>query len=143
MFSIAVVFVAVISCVISQDPASSWLGYGKAVKPNNTDDEIITRIDVYWKNCDNPTRSGCRFCPWFGIESSDNLNLIQPVNVWENSGQSDWIIMNEYYQWHPSHDTKSRTHITKPGDVIYGRITYNEGKNSYLMHVEDMNDGTA
>ena len=138
MFQVFGVIIALfIYCVMGQDPASSWLGYAKAVKPNNTMNEIITRIDVYWKNCNNPTRDGCRFCPWFGIESSDNLNLIQPVNVWDNSGRNDWIVMNEYFQWKPENDFQSRTVSTQSGDVIYGRITYNgDEKQSYLMHVE-------
>eukprot|EP01084_Bolivina_argentea_P320400 555908_1 len=127
-------FLLLFVCVFGQDPAGSWLGYAKAVKANNTD-EIITRIDVYWKNANNPTRSGCRFCPWFGIESSDNENLIQPVNVWDNSGRDDWIIMNEYFQWHPSHDTQSKTVSTSSGDVIYSWIKYTT--NAYLMHVEN------
>lgn len=123
--------------VLGQDPASSWLGYAKAVSQNNDTDNIITKIEVYWKNPSNPTRDGCRFCPWFGIETSDNYNLIQPVNVWDNSGRPDWIVMNEYFQWHPEHDSQSKTVSTSPGDEIYASIT-NTGKNSYLMHVENM-----
>eukprot|EP00483_Globobulimina_turgida_P008208 UN08224 len=129
-----VTFLFLLSCVFGQDPASGWLGYAKAVKANNTH-EMITRIEAYWKNAANPTRGGCRFCPWFGIESSDNFNLIQPVNVWHNSGSDNWIVMNEYYQWHPSHDTKSKTVSTSPGDIIYSWINYT--RNAYLMHVEN------
>ena len=125
--------------VLGQDPASSWLGYAKAVSQNDSTANIITKIEVYWKNPNNPTRDGCRFCPWFGIETSDNYNLIQPVNVWDNSGRADWIVMNEYFQWHPEHDSQSRTVSTSSGDTIYARITYDgPTKNSYLMHVENM-----
>ena len=125
---------------MGQDPASSWLGYAKAVQRNNSSEAIITQIEVYWENPSNPTRDGCRFCPWFGIETSDNYNLIQPVNVWDNDeDENDWIVMNEYFQWHPEHDEQSKTVSTSAGDLIYARITYNgDAKQSYLMHVENM-----
>lgn len=36
----------------------------------------------------------------FGIDASDNLNLLQPVNPWMGN---EWLIYNEYYQWQPSY----------------------------------------
>ena len=118
MAASSLIVVLLLGCVLGQDPAQSWLGYAKAVQSNHTSQDIITKIEVYWTNPSNPTRDGCRFCPWFGIETSDNYNLIQPVNVWDNSGRPDWIVMNEYFQWHPEHDTQSRTVSTSAGDTI-------------------------
>ena len=38
---------------------------------------IITFMEARWKVPSNPARGGAFYSPWFGIESSDNLNLIQ------------------------------------------------------------------
>mmetsp|Transcript_2044 Transcript_2044/g.2561 ORF Transcript_2044/g.2561 Transcript_2044/m.2561 type:complete len:226 (+) Transcript_2044:57-734(+) len=133
LVGIIAVFVAGIN---AQDPANSWLGYAKGVNPANTG--IITMMEAYWKVPSKPKYTGCRFTPWFGIETSDNLNLIQPVNPFESG---HWDIYNEYYQWSPSHDTSSKRHEVSPGDIIYGKVTLNNAKTSYDMYVSDLNDG--
>ena len=65
--------------VLSQDPAEGWLGYAVGTNP---DGGIITYIEAKWKVGQNPKRGCAFFSPWYGIEASDNLNLIQPVNPW-------------------------------------------------------------
>ena len=123
--------------VLSQDPASSWLSYAKAVDPNNADTTIITKMEAYWKICDIPAEISCYFTPWFGIETSDNLNLLQPVNPFNRQ----WTIYNEYFQWKPEHNYNSRSHDVKPNDIIYGSVTYDgDTKNSYTLHIGDLND---
>lgn len=64
--------------IVAQDPAEGWLGYAKATYPQG----IITYIEAKWRVPDDPADGGAFFSPWFGIEASDNLNLIQPVNPW-------------------------------------------------------------
>jgi hypothetical protein len=61
-------------------------------------------MEAYWKVGQDPVESGAFFSPWFGIEASDNLNLIQPVNPW--MGDS-WAMYNEYYQWSPTNNINS------------------------------------
>eukprot|EP01083_Nonionella_stella_P237842 833990_1 len=122
---------------MSQDPASSWLSYAKAVDPKNADSTIITKMEAYWQVCNLPVDKGCYFTPWFGIETSDNLNLLQPVNPFNNV----WTIYNEYFQWKPEHNVNSRMHDVKPGDIIYGSVVYNgDSANSYTLHIGDLND---
>lgn len=75
-----------------QDPASGWLGYALGENPEGGD-EPITFIEAYWTNLKDPERTNCFYSPWFGIETSDNLNLIQPVNPWTGN---EWQIYNEY-----------------------------------------------
>jgi hypothetical protein len=47
----------------------------------------------------NPTVDGLFFGIWFGIETSDNLNLIQPVMPWLGDSSSGWNIYNEVCIW--------------------------------------------
>jgi len=122
--------------VTAQDPADGWLGYAKCVAPSGYHN--ITRIEATWKNLHNPSKGGCFQSPWFGIETSDNLNLVQPVNPWTGN---DWEIYNEYFQWVPTYNENSKSHVTKPGDVLYGRVTFNANNQSYTMYHEDMTDG--
>merc|ERR1711907_8830 len=81
---------------LAQDPAEGWLGYAKGVSP--TGEGRITHAEAKWKVLDAPRHGGAFYSPWFGIESSDNLNLIQPVNPW--TGNS-WSMYIEYFQWEP------------------------------------------
>jgi len=107
--TLLVVVVALLSGSIeAKDPATSWLGYAKAVNPANTG--IITYVgkgcssstcrrmkieslliffffsfsktEAKWVVLDEPKVPGAYVTPWFGIESSENMNLIQPVNPW-------------------------------------------------------------
>merc|ERR1711971_881201 len=76
--------------------------------------------------------------PWFGIESSDNLNLIQPVNPWTGR---EWQIYNEYFQWKPTHNENSASHKVYPGDVIYGSVTLDAAAHAYRVFHEDRTKG--
>jgi len=80
------------------------------------------------------------FSPWFGIESSDNLNLIQPVNPWASN---HWEMYNEYYQWSPTYNYDSKSFDVSAGDVLYGNVTYVESTQSYLMVHVDMTTGAT
>ena len=75
VLSLACVAVA----VTAQDPAQGWLGYAKAVSPTNAG--RITYAEATWINGGNPSQGGAFYSPWFGIETSDNLNLFQPVRT--------------------------------------------------------------
>ena len=48
-------------------------------------------MEAKWVVLDKPKIPGAFYSPWFGIESSDNLNLIQPVNPWSG--------MNRVKRW--------------------------------------------
>lgn len=65
--------------VAAQDPAQGWLGYAVANCPAGT---TLTMMDAYWPVGATPKRSQSFYSPWFGIDASDNLNLLQPVNPW-------------------------------------------------------------
>jgi len=111
---------AIVVSVWAQDPAKGWLGYAKGVYPAG---KRITYIEAKWKVPDNPKRDGAFFSPWFGIETSDNLNLIQPVNPWSSN---HWEIYNEYFQWKPVHNENSASHNVKAGDIVFGSVTYTD-----------------
>lgn len=83
----------------------------------------------------NPRVGGAFFSPWFGIESSDNLNLIQPVNPWTGD---QWLIYNEYeyFQWSP----ENNSHVVEPGDILFGSVTFNAREQSYTILHSDLND---
>lgn len=52
-----------------------WLGYAAATSP--TGKGRITYAEAYWTNGGVPSRGGAFYSPWFGIEASDNLNILQ------------------------------------------------------------------
>lgn len=119
------------------DPAEGWLGYALAQDPTGNNGRI-TYIEAYWAVCDDPKETGAFFSPWFGIESSDNKNLIQPVNPWE---EDQWYIYNEYFQWSPEDNKDSRSHEVSAGDILFGSVTFDEDSQSYAMYHSDLNDG--
>lgn len=86
----------------------------------------------------DPLKKGAFFSPWFGIEASDNLNLIQPVNPWSADG---WSIYNEYFQWSPESNYNSESHTVKAGDIVYGSVDYVAANNSYTITHSSMSDG--
>eukprot|EP01110_Echinostelium_bisporum_P007129 TRINITY_DN27463_c0_g1_i1.p1 TRINITY_DN27463_c0_g1~~TRINITY_DN27463_c0_g1_i1.p1 ORF type:complete len:223 (-),score=83.68 TRINITY_DN27463_c0_g1_i1:6-674(-) len=126
-FSVFIVLLAV-AFVCAKDPAQGWLGYAVGTYPNGT---RLTYIEAKWTVPENPKKSGAFFSPWFGIESSDNLNLIQPVNPWSGDG---WSIYNEYYQWSPTYNFNSKAHNVKAGDVVFGSVTYVPENNTYTIY---------
>jgi len=121
--------------VLSQDPADGWLGYAAGTYQPG---QVITYVEAKWKVGQNPSVGGAFFSPWFGIEASDNLNLIQPVNPWTGD---EWMIYNEYFQWDPENNIDSDSHVVQPGDTLFGSVTFNPNDNSYTMSHTDLNDG--
>jgi len=131
----AAALIALPALALAQDPAQGWLGYAMATSPSGG---IITHIEAKWVNGQNPKNSNSFYSPWFGIESSDNLNLLQPVNPWLGNG---WLIYNEYYQWVPTNNIDSAQHTSKPGDILYGAVDYDPNTHSYNIIHTDMTDG--
>ena len=76
-----------IASVTAQDPAGDWLAYALGTSPTGG---IITYIEAKWYVPSDPAKNGAFYSPWFGIETSDNLNLVQPVNPWSR--------MNFYFE---------------------------------------------
>jgi len=126
---------AVFVAVSAQDPAQGWLAYAKGVSPTGG---ALTHVSAKWRVCDNPKVGGAFYSPWFGIEASDNLNLIQPVNPWMGSS---WSIYNEYFQWKPVHNENSASHTVQVGDLLYGSVDFNAGNESYTVYHSDLDDG--
>lgn len=75
-----------LSTVLAQDPAGGWMAYAVGEVPSST--ERITNMQMTWKVSEQPRDSSAFFSPWFGMDPSDNLNLIQPVNPWLGNGWS-------------------------------------------------------
>ena len=136
LFFLAGIFSLINTGVVGDDPAQGWLGYALAQDPTG-ENRRITFIEAYWAVCDDPKVSGAFFSPWFGIETSDNKNLIQPVNPWD---VDEWLIYNEYYQWDPTHNENSRSHTVSAGDILYGSVSFNEDDESYTVYHSDLND---
>ena len=88
-------------------------------------------MDAYWPVGATPKRSQSFYSPWFGIDASDNLNLLQPVNPWMGN---EWLIYNEYYQWSPSHNQNSAQHVVKAKDLLYGSVSLDPKTKSYNVY---------
>ena len=50
----------------------------------------LTYMSATWVNLDNARNSNSFYSPWFGCDTTDNLNLLQPVNPW--FGRPPWVI---------------------------------------------------
>jgi len=134
MRGVALIIVGLVVGIASQDPAQGWLGYAEATYPAG----ILTYIEAKWTVPENPTVGGAFFSPWFGIETSDNMNLVQPVNPWVFD---HWEIYNEYFQWDPENNIDSANHVVQAGDILFGSVTYNAATASYTMYHKDLTDG--
>lgn len=116
------------SVVMAQDPAEGWMAYAVGALPSNV--QRITKLEMTWTVGAEPERSFAFFSPWFGMDPSDNLNLIQPVNPW--SGRS-WSMYTEYFQWSPVHNSNSRQRAVRAGDTLRGSLVYNHLSDSYFL----------
>ena len=116
----AVIAAAALATAAAQDPAGGWLAYARALPPSGKPGQRLTSISARWKNNANPRNSNSFYSPWFGIDTADNLNLLQPVNPWLGN---EWVAYNEYFQWQPEHNQNSAQHTVQPGDEHYGSIT--------------------
>ncbi|EDQ92848.1 uncharacterized protein MONBRDRAFT_35477 [Monosiga brevicollis MX1] len=137
MFKLCMLAAATLALAAAQDPAEGWMGYAKGVSPRGTG--VITHAEAKWKVLSKPNNAANAFySPWFGIESSDNLNLIQPVNPW--TGRA-WQMYIEYFQWEPEHNENSQGHIVSPGDVLHGVIDLDQSSQTYIISHTNLNTG--
>lgn len=114
----AIALACLIGAVAAQDPAPGWLAYATATCPAG---QRITHMEADWTVLDNPTPSGAFFSPWFGIDTTSNLNLLQPVNPWFGSS---WSIYTEYFQWSPVNNQDSQQMSTSAGNQLHGEVTF-------------------
>ncbi len=78
----AAILASAFALTAAQDPAEGWLAYARALPPSGKPGQRLTKISARWKNLKNPRPSQSFYSPWFGIDTADNLNLLQPVNPW-------------------------------------------------------------
>lgn len=112
----------------AQDPADGWMAYAVGSIPEKYD--RITKLKMTWTVGEKPRDSFAFFSPWFGMDPSDNLNLVQPVNPW--SGRR-WSMYTEYFQWSPVHNSNSDQYDVEAGQNLTGEITYDESSDSYTL----------
>jgi len=132
--TVIMMMMMMMSVVMSQDPAQGWLAYATAQCPSGT---RLTSMEAQWKVGANPRPSSAFFSPWFGSDTSDNLNLIQPVNPWFGSS---WSAYTEYFQWSPENNVNSKQFGVQAGDLMRGQIVYN-GDQSYTITQTDTTTG--
>jgi hypothetical protein len=112
----------------AQDPADGWMAYAVGSIPAKYD--RITRLEMTWKVGAEPRSSDAFFSPWFGMDPSDNLNLIQPVNPW--LGDS-WAMYTEYFQWSPEDNSNSPQRDVESGQHLHGSLVYDSNSDSYEL----------
>ena len=120
--------IALLANVVAQDPAHGWMAYAVGTMPHG---ERITRLEMTWMVGAAPRRSNAFFSPWFGMDPSDNLNLVQPVNPWSGSS---WSMYTEYFQWSPTHNSNSRQHSVEAGQTLHGQLYYVESQDAYVLN---------
>ena len=124
---------ATVACVSAKDPVEGWLGFATGTNPAGG---RITHAEAKWKVLDAPKEGGCFYSPWFGIETSDNKNLFQPVNPWMGSSWSAYV---EYFQWEPTHNENSKSIDANPGDVLHGVVDFDESAQTYTAVHTNLN----
>jgi hypothetical protein len=138
MMKLCLVAALLVAVVVAQDPAPGWLAYATAECPAGTK---ITGMEAKWLVGANPPSSFAFFSPWFGIDASDNLNLLQPVNPW---GGDSWSMYTEYYQWSPSNNQDSNQYQVNAGDQLFGKVVYNgDADQSYTLTQTDVTSGQS
>ena len=131
-------FLALVAAACAQDPAEGWMGYAVGALPANV--KRITRLEMTWSVGAEPQRSFAFFSPWFGMDPSDNLNLIQPVNPW---GGGHWSMYTEYFQWSPEHNSNSEQRRVKTGDQLRGSLVYDHFSDSYFLSQTVLGTGVS
>jgi hypothetical protein len=71
---------ALATTTLAQDPAQGWTAYARALPSSGSKTAKLLHASATWKNLGNAKSSAAFYSPWFGSDTSDNLNLIQPVN---------------------------------------------------------------
>eukprot|EP01098_Paradermamoeba_levis_P007902 TRINITY_DN3290_c0_g1_i2.p1 TRINITY_DN3290_c0_g1~~TRINITY_DN3290_c0_g1_i2.p1 ORF type:complete len:282 (+),score=91.93 TRINITY_DN3290_c0_g1_i2:37-846(+) len=116
------------AATLAQDPADGWMAYAVGTVPNGV--QRITRFEAKWTVGAKPRQGSAFFSPWFGMDPTDNLNLIQPVNPW--SGDS-WGMYTEYYEWDTGYNSNSDSYDVKSGQTLHGQLIYLPSRDSYNL----------
>jgi hypothetical protein len=122
--------------VSAQDPPPGWTAYATGNCPAGT---RLTKMEANWKVLGNAPASQSFYSPWFGSDTTDNLNLLQPVNPWFGSS---WNFYTEYFQWSPTRNVDSTSQATTTGNVLHGEIVFNGvNEQSYTVSQTDLTQG--
>ena len=117
---------------LGNDPADSWLAYAKAAGKGSR----VLSVNMTWTVPAYPkTRSGGN-APgwWFGIEPNPADVLIQPILAY-GDGTPDYTIFTGFFDWHDGNWVQSTVAPVKPGDVIYGNVTWDAKTSTYTQQV--------
>lgn len=131
--------------VMAQDPArGSWVVWAEAQCPAGTHmdrpSQCMTHFESTWTVPPNPRPSSAFFSPWIGSDTTDNLNLIQPVNPW--MGDS-WSFYTEVFTWSPESNSNSQSYPTQAGNRLRGQMTFlGETQQAYRVVQTDLNTGS-
>lgn len=122
-----------------QDPANSWLAYAVAQCPQG---QRLTEMRAEWtvsRSAKNFTNPNLAYCAWFGSDTTDNLDLIQPVNPWYGSS---WEVYTEHFQWQPIKNWNSPAVPISSGQHIAGSLRFlGEDKQQYRMENFNLDSG--
>lgn len=114
------------------------MAYAVGEVPQST--ERITRLEMIWTVGAAPKASSSFYSPWFGMDSADNMNLIQPVNPWFYDA---WYMYTEYYQWSPSYNSDSDMYPVEAGQTLHGTLEYDASDDSYTLTQEIVETGVT
>uniref|UniRef100_A0A7S1Q0B7 Uncharacterized protein n=1 Tax=Neobodo designis TaxID=312471 RepID=A0A7S1Q0B7_NEODS len=135
----ALILLAVAAALVAaQDPPPGWTAYATGNCPAGT---RLTKMEATWKVLGNAPASQAFYSPWFGSDTTDNLNLLQPVNPWFGNS---WNFYTEYFQWSPTHNVDSTSYPTSTGNTLHGEIIFNGvNEQSYTVRQTDQTQGQS
>ena len=140
MVGAAILFATTAPHACAQDPAEGWMAYAVG-DISTTGAERVTRLQMKWKVSSEPEGAERSFySPWFGMDPSSNLNLIQPVNPWLGDG---WAMYTEYFQWSPTYNSNSRQESVEAGQTLHGSLIYMPDTDAYLLNQTVMETGVS
>ena len=119
---------------VGDDPADSWLVYGKA-SGASTSDRVLS-VNATWRVPSYPKTRGGGNAPgfWFGIEPVPADVLIQPILAY-GDGVPDYQIFTGFFDWHNQNWVQSDTQNVVPGDEISGSIVWNSATQEYTQSI--------
>ena len=123
---------------LGNDPADSWLVYGKLPGNNSR----VLSVNATWIVPSFPQNRNGNNAPgwWFGIESQAADVLIQPILAY-GDGTPDFTIFTGLYDWRNGGWYQSNTETVNPNDIIEGSVTYSPSTQTYQQCIRKVNNG--
>ena len=122
----------VLSGVVANDPADSWLVYAKLAGKGSR----VLSVNASWNVPAYPSSRSNGNAPgwWFGAEPNPANVLIQPILAY-GDGTPDYTIFTGFFSWITGDWIQSATETVTPGQLITGGIQWDATTQLYSQWI--------